>query len=125
LKQDIKYRCYDFSLAIITYTGEMEVKKQHLRLLDQLFRSGTSVGANIIEGKSASSRKELIRYYEIALRSANESKYWLCLVRDGIKPKGKENETKQLLQEADELSKIIAASIITLKGKRNKDDQDS
>jgi four helix bundle protein len=35
----------------------------------------TSIGANIIEGKSASSKKDFIRYYEIALKSANETKF--------------------------------------------------
>ncbi|PJC02288.1 MAG: hypothetical protein CO073_00265 [Candidatus Komeilibacteria bacterium CG_4_9_14_0_8_um_filter_36_9] len=73
-----------------------------------------SIGANIIEAKSSSSRKEFCRYYQIALRSANESKYWLCLLRDGF------NVTKDvnsLLNEIIEISKILATSILTIRRK--------
>jgi len=49
------------------------------------------------------------------LKSANEAKYWLCLFRDAFDFK---DETKPLLKEADEISKIIASSILTMKGKR-------
>ena len=52
---------------------------------DQLLRSATSIGANIIEAKAASSKKDFIRFYEISLKSANETKYWLCLLRDGTR----------------------------------------
>jgi four helix bundle protein len=48
------------------------------------------------------------------LKSANETKYWICLYRDGIK---NSIEVKALLNEVDEISKIIAASVIKLKKK--------
>jgi four helix bundle protein len=47
------------------------------------------------------------------LRSANETKYWLCLIRDTLEVDKK--ETNQLITEADEISKILGRSIITLK----------
>ena len=76
-------------------------------------RSATSIGANVIEGKSGNSRKILISYFSIALRSANETKYWLCLIRDTIEVD--KMETNQLINEADEISKILGKSILTLK----------
>jgi four helix bundle protein len=76
-------------------------------------RSATSVGANIVEAKNSSSKLEFKRYYEIGLKSCNETKYWICLLRDGFDQDG--NEIKLILKEADELSKILAASIIKLK----------
>jgi four helix bundle protein len=76
-------------------------------------RSASSVGANVIEAKNSSSRNEFRRYYEIALKSCNESKYWICLLRDGFEKK--EEELNIILKEADEISKILAASIIKLK----------
>jgi four helix bundle protein len=51
-------------------------------IIDQLIRSATSIGANLIEARAASSRLEFKRFYEISLKSANETKYWLCLLRD-------------------------------------------
>ena len=112
--QDIKVRCYNFSLKVLKFISSNEAERKYNPIIDQLLRSSTSVGANIIEAKSSSSKIEFIKYYEIALKSANETKYWLCLYRDGIK---NTNEIKLLLKEADEISKIIDASIIKLKKK--------
>lgn len=114
--KDLKYRTYEFSLKVIKFLGTVEVKRIHYSLIDQLTRSATSIGANVVEGKSGSSRADLIRFYQIALKSANETKYWLCLLRDGLEL-DKISITK-LLKEADEISKILAKSIITLKEKK-------
>lgn len=111
---DIKVRCYSFSLRVLKFISVNEVDRKFKPIIDQLLRSSTSIGANIIEAKSSSSKREFIKYYEIALKSANETKYWICLFRDGIKSS---SEIKSLLNEADEISKIIAASIIKLKKK--------
>jgi four helix bundle protein len=82
------------------------------RFFRQLIRLSASIGANVIEGRSGNSDKEMIRYYRIALKSANESKYWLCLMRDASEIK--DERVKQLLKEVDEISKILASSIITI-----------
>jgi four helix bundle protein len=90
-------------------------KKSFWSLGDQLFRSASSIGANIIEAKSSSSRKEFINFYQISLKSANETKYWLALIRDS--KSGDVELAEKLLKEVEELSKILAASVITLKKK--------
>ena len=110
---DIKIRCYEFSKAVVLFINQYEFKKIHYSIIDQLLRSSTSIGANIIEAKSGNSRKNLISFYSIALRSANETKYWLCLVRDTLEVD--KSEVNNLLKEADEISKIIGKSILTLK----------
>ena len=74
-----------------------------------------SVGANVVEATNSSTRTEFKRYYEIALKSGNETKYWLCILRDGFEVK--DDEIRDLLKECDEITKILAASIITLKAK--------
>ena len=81
-------------------------------------RSAMSVGANVVEAVNSSSRLEFKRYYEIALKSGNEAKYWLCVLRDGFDIE--DGEIKVLLKEADELCKILAASILSLKAKKSK-----
>jgi four helix bundle protein len=98
------------------FTGTLPNERIFWIILDQLLRSATSIGANLIEAKSSSSKRDFIKYYEIALKSANETKYWLCLLRDGTKA-DKEEITK-LLNEAEEISKMIASSLLTLKGKK-------
>ena len=49
----------------------------------------------------------------IALKSANETKYWLCLIRDTQEVS--REKVNELIKEADELSKIIASIIINAK----------
>jgi len=117
-KLDIKYRTYNFALATIKYLNTIEIKRIFISLIDQVVRSSTSIGANVVEGKSGSSKKDLINYFKIALKSANETKYWMCLLRDAFNLEKK--EINSLIQEADEISKIIASSLLTLQGKQRK-----
>lgn len=79
-------------------------------MFDQLLRSATSIGANVVEGSAGSSKKDWQKFLIIALKSANESKYWLCLIRDTLDID--RNKVHELLTEADELSKILASIII-------------
>ncbi|OGD25760.1 hypothetical protein A2819_02305 [Candidatus Azambacteria bacterium RIFCSPHIGHO2_01_FULL_40_24] len=82
----------------------------------QLLRSGTSVLANYIEANSASSKKDFINFFTHALKSANESKVWLTLLRDT--DKGDRTELEWLLKELIEIANVLASSILILKGKR-------
>lgn len=82
----------------------------------QLLRSGTSVLANYVEANSASSKKDFINFFTHSLKSANESKVWLALLRDTSK--GNSSDLAWLLKEMAEISNVIASSILTMKGKR-------
>lgn len=110
---DIKKRCYQFSLALLDFIKITEHERIYFSMFDQLLRCGTSIGANVVEGSSGSSKKDLINFYHIALKSANETKYWLCLIRDGISCD--KEKMGLLINEADEISKIIASSLIKMK----------
>jgi four helix bundle protein len=116
IKNEFMERCYRFSIAVIKLTKDLPEKRVYWTVTDQLIRSATSIGANIIEGKSASSKKDFMRFYEIALKSANETKYWLGLLRDALE--AEKTGINRLMKEASELSKILAASLITMKGKK-------
>ena len=117
VKQELKNRAYKFSVNIILFVEEaMQNRKIYYSMTDQLLRSATSIGANIVEAKSSSSKREFVRYFEIALKSANETKYWLCLFRDALKCD--KTKTDDLIREADEISKMLASSILTMKGKK-------
>jgi four helix bundle protein len=75
VKTELRERCYNYSIKIIKFIDALPEKRVNWVLSNQLLRSATSVGANVIEAKSASSKRDFIRYYEIALKSANETKY--------------------------------------------------
>lgn len=115
-KKEVKYRAYQFSIKIIKFVSLLPRRQIYWIITDQLLRSATSIGANIIEARAASSRREFIKFYEIALKSANETKYWLSLLFEstGIKKK----EIRSLLSEAEQIANILGASLLTLKGKR-------
>ena len=110
---DLKLRCYAFSKNVVLFINNNDFNRVYHSVIDQLLRSATSVGANVIEGKSGNSRKILVNCFSIALRSANETKYWLCLIRDTMNVN--KEVANQLIKEADEISKIIAKSILALK----------
>jgi len=114
--KNIRKRAYFFSLEIINFIKDLPKNKIYSIFTDQLLRSATSIGANLIEAKSSSSKRDFARYYEIALKSSNETIYWLCLLRDG-KLFDKE-KLKPLIKEAIEISKMIASSLLTLRGKK-------
>ena len=112
-KSELIHRCFQFSLDVIHLSDSLPNKRSVWIIVDQLIRSATSIGANLVEGKSASSRKEFKKFHEIALKSANETKYWIALLKEA----NLADRTKcdELLDEANQLSKILAASVISLK----------
>jgi len=115
-KIDFKKRLYTFTLKLIEFLDKLPKDNVSKRLGDQLLRSGTSVIANYIEGQSASSKKDFINYFNISLKSSNESKLWLSLLKDT--KRASSNDTKWLMAELIEISNILASSILTMMGKR-------
>lgn len=102
---------------MIIETGEQLKQRRILwPIADQLVRSATSIGANVVEAKSSSSKRDYTHFFEIALKSANETKYWLIIAHETV-PELKDRIV-ELRREANEISKILGSSVITLKGKR-------
>ena len=62
-----------FSKDIILFVKESRYDRIYSSLFDQLIRSATSIGANVVEGKAGSSKKDWKKFYVIALKSANEN----------------------------------------------------
>lgn len=117
-KPDLKKRTYLFALDIIRFIDILDQKDFTSNIISkQLLRSATSVGANIIEAQAGSTKKDFTNFFSYALKSANETKYWLCLLRDS--DKGEKEKIESLLQESVELANMLASSILTLKGKKS------
>ncbi|MGB9707609.1 MAG: four helix bundle protein, partial [Microgenomates group bacterium] len=87
LKKEFKQRLYQFVLKLIKLIENLPKDRVCLIIGDQLLRSGTSILSNYIEGQSASSKRDFIKYFEISLKSINESKVWVALLRDTNKIK--------------------------------------
>ncbi|PJE73957.1 MAG: four helix bundle protein [Candidatus Terrybacteria bacterium CG10_big_fil_rev_8_21_14_0_10_41_10] len=116
-KNDLKYRCYYYSIETIKFLGSLIKNDVNKVIVNQLLRSATSIGANIVEAKASSSRRDFIKFYDIALKSANESKYWFGLLRDATE--ADKTKINSLLQETEEISKMLASSLMTLKGRKS------
>lgn len=114
LRDEFQSRLLKFSLSIISLCDSFYNRPKFKIIAGQLIRSATSIGANIVEAKSSCSRKEYIKYFQIALKSANETKYWLLITKEI----SKNPLVLKLLEETDELARILGSSIITLKNKK-------
>src|SRR3989338_3357197 len=115
-KNEFKKRIYNWVLRLIKFIDKLPNDSVCQVMGKQLLRSGTSILANYIEANSASSRKDFINFFTHALKSSNESKVWLTLLRDTNK--GDKTELSWLLNELVEIANVLASSIITMKGKR-------
>jgi four helix bundle protein len=74
---NIKHRAYYFAKEVVVFVGKQKYDRIYFSLFDQLLRSVTSIGANLVEGMAGSSKNDFLKFNIIALKSANESKYWL------------------------------------------------
>jgi len=115
-KTKFKKRLYKNTLELIQYIEKLDKSLVSRRIGDQLLRSGTSVIANYVEGLSGSSKKDFAKFVNIALKSSNESKLWLSLLKDSNK--ADKTVTNEFIKEFDEISRILASSLITLRKKQ-------
>ena len=109
-------RAFKLARNIIALTDKFPNKRSAWVITDQLIRAATSIGANIIEAQAASSRRDFINFLNHALKSANETKFWLALAKD-LDAK-LIAEIEELLKETDELSRILGSSIVKLRNKK-------
>ena len=115
----LRIKSKQFAVDIIYACREMRKNKVEYALIDQLLRSGTSVGANIHEAQFAHGTKDFISKLEIALKECTECDYWLDILLstqsiDTIK-------SNMLSSECDEIRKILISSVNTLKSKQKPD----
>ena len=114
-KIKLKDRTYQYSIKMIEFLDNLSKDNSTQIISKQLLRSATSIRANIIEAQASSSKKDFTKYFNYSLKSANESVYWLSLLKDAKKINNYQIE--YLLNETKELAKILGSSILTLKGK--------
>ena len=81
----------------------------------QIYRSGTSIGANIAESKNAQSPADFINKLSIALKESGETEYWLKCLKEGDYLNEKEFES--IYSENVEIGKMLTSSIVTMKRK--------
>lgn len=116
MKEDFKKRVYRYTIRLVKFLRALTADILTREVISQLMRSGTSIGANFFEAQSASSKKDFINFFTYALKSANESIFWFnVLLESELISKKSADECRNLLAETEELAKILASSILTMK----------
>ena len=112
--RDIKERTFAFALEIVRLCRTLDGKRGPARILgQQLLRSGTSTGANVEEAQAGQSQADFISKYNIALKEARETIYWLRLL--DASEECSDGACKTLSQEAGEIARIIGSIIVNTK----------
>jgi len=115
----IKIKSYDFAIKVIeTYKVLVFGKKEYV-LSKQLLRSGTSIGALVREAEYAESKRDFVHKLSIALKEANETEYWLDLLRETKYLESKDYTTLKGAQI--EIIKLLIKIIKTSKRRMNKE----
>ena len=108
----------DFALLIMELFNDLYVSDAGRMIGRQLFKSGTSIGANVIESQGAESNADFIHKMHISLKEAKETAYWLRLIVRGKLLEKKRVEL--IVEENSRILKMLTAIIKTSKKKRRK-----
>lgn len=118
-RNEFKIRVYRFIIRLLKFLSKLPYDAVANEIKKQATRSGTSIGANYFEARGASSKKDFHNFFTISLKSANETCFWLSVLKDAnLLSKDSIKECDYLINEAKELANIFASSILTMKGKR-------
>jgi four helix bundle protein len=115
----LQNKSYDFSLLILELSRTLLRDQKEYILSKQLLRSGTSVGANIIEANGAISKADFSAKISIAYKECLESKYWLSILKDSKYISV--NQYHKLFEKADEIGKILFSILKTTRIENNFD----
>jgi four helix bundle protein len=111
MENAIEAKSFRFAVRVVRLCRHLRENKKEYILTKQLLRSGTSIGANVVEAQQAQSRADFISKLSIALKEAVETDYWIRLLKEA----GYLTETEFSSIHADckELEKLLTSIIKT------------
>ena len=98
-------KCMNFSVRIVTLSRFLNEEKHEYNISKQMFRSGTSIGANVAEAQCAVSRNDFVSKLYISLKESNETLYWLRLLYNTRYLS--EIQFKSVYADCEELKRIL------------------
>jgi four helix bundle protein len=113
----VKDKSYQFAIRIVKFYTFLKDEKMEFILSKQVLRSGTSIGAMVEEAFQAESTAGFIHKLSIANKEANETRYWIRLLKDTGSID--ENEANPLIADCEEIIKMPVSIIKTLKAKKH------
>lgn len=101
---------FELALDVVSFSERIR-SNNRFEMASQIFRSGTSIGANIIEAQNAESKRDFIHKFKISAKEADELEYWLKLCQASeYYPNPDEKLLKDLKSVILIISKIISSS---------------
>ena len=119
-RKELQQRTKKFHVDVIKLCSDFPKNAAGFEKAKQLIRSAGSVGANYRATVRAKSNADFIYKIEVVLEEADESLYWLEVIKDAELKSG--SEIDRLIDEANQLTAIFAATDKTAKSNRNKSD---
>lgn len=116
-KQQFNNRLVRFTVNTLKLCRTLQEERLLWGVVDQVTRSAASIGANVSEASGSGSLKGYKNYFEIALKSANETRYWFTVLAEF--EIGDDHTRRSLESELEEIIKILNASIKTMKSRVN------
>ncbi|HBG26323.1 MAG: four helix bundle protein [Planctomycetes bacterium GWF2_41_51] len=106
----LKNKSYAFAIRIVKLSQYLQSEKREFVLSKQILRCGTSIGALVREAQFGQSKGDFTNKMSVALKEANETDYWLCLLKDT-----KYINTKLFGSLATDCNELIALLVSTVK----------
>jgi len=107
-KYDLEERSFQFAKKVALFCKQLPHNTVNFKYVDQVVRSSGSIGANYIEANESLGKKDFAMRIKISRKEAKESAYWLRLIVE-TNPKEYQEEGIVLLDEANQLKKILSA----------------
>jgi len=114
---NIYERVFQFAVRVVRLVRAFPRTLDAVEVGRQLVRSATSVGANLEEADSATSRRDFLYHLSVCRKEARETRFWLCLCQ--ASQIGDVRETNSLYGESDEIVRILSGIIASTKRKMN------
>ena len=117
---ELSKRFLFFAVNIIKIEKQLCISYSGRHLYGQLFRAGTSAGANYEEARAGESMADFIHKMQIVLKELRESGFWIKVILASKLIPAENEVLNQIFNEATELSNITAKSVLTAKSKSGK-----
>ena len=112
----LRGKSYNFAVRIVRLTQFLQQEKREFLLSKQVLRSETAIGALIREAEYAQSNADFINKFSISLKEANETDYWLLLLKDTDYIDAKMHQS--FYQDCNDIISMLVSTVKTVKSKK-------
>lgn len=117
--EDLAERLAKYAGEVLRITAALPNTKEGRHVQDQLLRCGTAPGAHYAESRSGQSKADFIHKVALAAKEARESVHWL---RTSVHARFVDRDLGYLLNEGEQITAILTASLHTARNNRNRSD---